>query len=126
MLSQVRQEKIDRRIQEKEEEFEHSRKNHQKALDTRPLKAEARAKGRGSLIGRSMNLDINEMEIALIMQQGSTLRPRRQSSVLHMQLSDVNAAIEEERKIKNEVSLSSWDSLDRKANAMFTGEMEES
>merc|ERR1712053_11528 len=32
-MSQVRQE-IDRRIQEKEEEFEHSRKNHQRAMDS--------------------------------------------------------------------------------------------
>ena len=32
-MSQVRQE-IDRRIQEKEEEFEHSRKNHQRALES--------------------------------------------------------------------------------------------
>ena len=44
-MSQVRQE-IDRRIQEKEEEFEHSRKNHQRALESMQasLEAEARAK----------------------------------------------------------------------------------
>ena len=44
-MSQVRQE-IDRRIQEKEEEFEHSRKNHQRALESMQasIKAEARDK----------------------------------------------------------------------------------
>merc|ERR1719516_717030 len=42
----------------------------------------------------------------------------------HMQLSDVNAAIEEERKIKNEV-LEQLGLTDRKANAM-NGELEES
>ena len=44
-LSQVRQE-IDRRIQEKEEEFDHSKKNHARALDSMQasLEAEARAK----------------------------------------------------------------------------------
>ena len=43
--SQVRQE-IERRIQEKEEEFEHSRKNHQRALESMQasLEAEARIK----------------------------------------------------------------------------------
>ena len=42
---QVRQE-IDRRIQEKEEEFDHSKKNHARALDSMQasLEAEARAK----------------------------------------------------------------------------------
>ena len=44
-MSQVRQE-IDRRIQEKEEEFEYSRKNHQRALESMQasIKAEARDK----------------------------------------------------------------------------------
>ena len=43
--AQVRQE-IDRRIQEKEEEFDHSKKNHARALDSMQasLEAEARAK----------------------------------------------------------------------------------
>ena len=41
----MRQE-IDRRIQEKEEEFDHSKKNHARALDSMQasLEAEARAK----------------------------------------------------------------------------------
>lgn len=42
-LSQVRQE-IDRRIQEKEEEFENTRKNHQRALDSMQASLEAEAK----------------------------------------------------------------------------------
>ena len=44
-LSTVRQE-IDRRIHEKEEEFEHTRRNHQRALESMQasLEAEARAK----------------------------------------------------------------------------------
>merc|ERR1719209_1576637 len=44
-LSQVRQE-IDRRIQEKEEEFENTRKNHQRCLDSMQASLEAEAKGR--------------------------------------------------------------------------------
>merc|ERR1712117_865878 len=89
-MAQVRQE-IDRRIQEKEEEFEHSRKNHQIALD-HANKAHAEAK--------------------------------KAMKRTHMQLGDVNAAIEEERKIKNEV-LESLGLTDRKCNAMG-GELEES
>ena len=63
-MSQVRQE-IDRRIQEKEEEFEHSRKNHQRALESMQasLEAEARAKEEALRIKKKNEADINEMEI---------------------------------------------------------------
>ena len=42
-MSQVRQE-IDRRIQEKKKEFEHSRKNHQRALESMQASLEAEAR----------------------------------------------------------------------------------
>ena len=61
-MSQVRQE-IDRRIQEKEEEFEHSRKNHQRALESMQasLEAEARAKEEALRIKKKNEADINEV-----------------------------------------------------------------
>ena len=62
-MSQVRQE-IDRRIQEKEEEFEHSRKNHQRALESMQasLEAEARAKEEALRIKKKNEADINEVK----------------------------------------------------------------
>lgn len=42
-MAQVRQE-IDRRLQEKEEEFDHSKKNHQRALDSMQASLEAEAR----------------------------------------------------------------------------------
>ena len=66
-MSQVRQE-IDRRIQEKEEEFEHSRKNHQRALESMQasLEAEARAKEEALRIKKKNEADINEVKSFLL------------------------------------------------------------
>merc|ERR1712083_529971 len=65
-LGQVRQE-IDRKIQEKEEEFDNTRKNHQRAMDSlqASLEAESRAKAEALRIKKKLESDINELEIAL-------------------------------------------------------------
>merc|ERR1712139_463090 len=65
-LSQVRQE-IDRRVAEKEEEFENTRKNHQRAMDSMQASLEAEAKGKVEALRMKKKLeqDINELEIAL-------------------------------------------------------------
>merc|ERR550532_2756035 len=65
-LGQVRQE-IDRRIAEKEEEFENSRKNHARAMDSMQasLESEQRAKAEALRIKKKLEGDINELEIAL-------------------------------------------------------------
>merc|ERR1711992_461514 len=65
-LGQVRQE-IDRKIQEKEEEFDNTRKNHQRAMDSMQasLEAETRAKAEALRIKKKLESDINELEIAL-------------------------------------------------------------
>merc|ERR1712165_22779 len=117
-MSQVRQE-IDRRIQEKEEEFDHSKKNHQRALDSMQasMEGECRAKEEALRIKKKLESDINEMEIALDHANKAIKRT-------HMQLSDVNSAIEEERKLSNEVK-EALGLTDRKCNAM-AGELEES
>ena len=124
-MSQVRQE-IDRRIQEKEEEFEHSRKNHQRALESMQasLEAEARAKEEALRVKKKYEADINETEIALDHSNKAHQEAKKAMKRTHMQLSDVKAAIEEERKIKNEV-LENFGLTERKANAM-SGELEES
>uniref|UniRef100_A0A4Y0APL3 Myosin motor domain-containing protein n=1 Tax=Anopheles funestus TaxID=62324 RepID=A0A4Y0APL3_ANOFN len=80
-LSQVRQE-IDRRIQEKEEEFENTRKNHQRALDSMQASLEAEAKGKAEALRmkKKLEADINELEIALDHANKANARPRRTSS----------------------------------------------
>merc|ERR1712173_554385 len=65
-LGQVRQE-IDRKIHEKEEEFENTRKNHMRAMESlqASLDAEQRAKAEALRIKKKLESDINELEIAL-------------------------------------------------------------
>merc|ERR1711981_745044 len=62
----VRQE-IDRKIHEKEEEFDNTRKNHQRAMESlgASLEAEQRAKAEALRIKKKLESDINELEIAL-------------------------------------------------------------
>merc|ERR1712001_228384 len=65
-LGQVRQE-IDRKIAEKVEEFDNTRKNHARAMDSlqASLEAESRAKAEALRIKKKLETDINELEIAL-------------------------------------------------------------
>merc|ERR1712179_478278 len=65
-LSQVKQE-IDRRVHEKEEEFDSTRKNHQKAIESmqNALEAEAKAKAEALRMKKKLESDINELEISL-------------------------------------------------------------
>ena len=65
-LSQVKKE-IDRRIMEKEEEFESTRKTYQRAIDSVQASLEAEAKGKAEALRMKKKLegDINELELAL-------------------------------------------------------------
>merc|ERR1711971_1206476 len=65
-LANVRQE-IDRRVAEKEEEFNNTRKNHARAMESlgASIEAEQRAKGEGLRIKKQLEGEINELEIGL-------------------------------------------------------------
>merc|ERR1712098_307160 len=63
-LGQVKQD-IDRKIAEKEEEFENTRKNHARAMDSlqASLECEQRAKAEALRIKKKLEGDINDLEI---------------------------------------------------------------
>ncbi|CAB4063112.1 MYH6_7 [Lepeophtheirus salmonis] len=124
-MSQVRQE-IDRRIREKEEEFDHHKKNHLRCMDSMQasLEAETRAKEEILRIKKKLESDINEMEIALDHANKAHNEARKATKRTQAQLADINSAIEEERKICNEVE-EQLGLAERKSNALF-GELEES
>merc|ERR1712121_258887 len=65
-LSQIRTE-IDRRLAEKEEEFENTRKNHARALESMQasLEAETKAKQEALRMKKKLEADINELEVSL-------------------------------------------------------------
>ncbi|XP_032825831.1 putative uncharacterized protein MYH16 [Petromyzon marinus] len=65
-LAQVKAD-IDRRIQEKEDEFEAVRKNHQRTIESLQTSLEAEAKGRAEALRlkKKMENDVNELELQL-------------------------------------------------------------
>ena len=117
-LGQVRQE-IDRKIQEKEEEFDNTRKNHQRAMDSMQasLEAEVRAKAEALRIKKKLESDINELEIALDHSNKANAEAHKSIKRYQNQFRDVEQAYEEESRQRQELSEKAG-LADRKANAL--------
>ncbi|CAL1296902.1 unnamed protein product [Larinioides sclopetarius] len=124
-LSQVRQE-IDRRLQEKEEEFENTRKNHQRAIDSMQASLEAEAKGKAEALRMKKKLesDINQLEIALDHANKANAEAQKNIKKYQIQLKEVQQALEEEQRARDEVR-EQYAMSERRCNAMH-GELEES
>merc|ERR1719447_1316800 len=124
-LGQVRQE-IDRRIQEKEEEFDNTRKNHQRAMDSlaASLEAEQRAKSEALRIKKKLESDINELEIALDHANKANSEGQKAIKRYQANLRDTIQSYEDETRSRQEVREAVGIS-ERKANAL-SGEVEES
>merc|ERR1712001_654862 len=123
-LGQVRQE-IDRRIAEKEEEFENSRKNHARAMDSMQasLESEQRAKAEALRIKKKLEGDINELEIALDHANKANSEAQKAIKRYQGQHREAECAYEEEQRQRQEV-VEKATLADRRANAL-SGEMEE-
>jgi len=124
-LGQVRQD-IDRKIQEKEEEFDNTRKNHQRAMDSlaASLEGEQRAKGEALRVKKKLEGDINELEIAL--DHGNKANAEGQKAIKRYQgqLRETIAGFEEQAHGRQEV-MEAVGIAERKAGAL-SGEVEES
>merc|ERR1719283_564862 len=124
-LGQVRQE-IDRRVAEKEEEFNNTRKNHARAMDslTASLEAEQRAKGEALRVKKKLEGEINELEIGLDHANKANSEGLKSIKRYQPQLRDTIQAFEDEARgraqIQEAVGIS-----ERKAAAL-SGEAEES
>merc|ERR1711881_108888 len=123
-LGQVRQE-IDRKIAEKVEEFENTRKNHLRAMDylQASLDAEQRAKAEALRIKKKLEGDINELEIALDHANKANSEAHKSIKRFQGQLREAECAYEEEQRQRQEVAERA-SLADRRANAL-AGEMEE-
>merc|ERR1711937_654677 len=124
-LGQVRQE-IDRKIHEKEEEFDNTRKNHQRAMDSlqASLEAESRAKAEALRIKKRLESDINELEIALDHANKANSEAHKGIKRYQQQLRDVEGLYEEETRQRRDLAEKAG-LADRRANAL-QGELEES
>merc|ERR1712127_719940 len=123
-LGQVKQE-IDRRIAEKEEEFDNSRKNHARAMDSMQasLECEQRAKAEALRIKKKLEGDINELEIALDHSNKANSEAQKAIKRYQGQMRESECAYEEEQRQRQEVAERA-SLADRRANAL-AGEMEE-
>merc|ERR1712156_174662 len=123
-LGQVRQE-IDRKIQEKCEEFENTRKNHQRAMDSMQasLEAEARAKTEALRLKKKLESDINELEIALDHANKANMEGQKAIKRYQGSLRDTIQAYEDESRSRQQIT-EAVGIAERKANALG-GEVEE-
>merc|ERR1712002_980932 len=123
-LVQVRQE-IDRKIAEKEEEFENTRKNHARAMDSMQasLESEQRAKAEALRIKKKLEGDINELEIVLDHANKANSEAQKAIKRYQLQVREAEIAYQEEQRQRQEV-VEKANLADRRANSL-AGEMEE-
>merc|ERR1711892_330443 len=123
-LGQTRQE-IDRKIAEKEEEFENTRKNHARAMDSMQasLESEQRSKAEALRIKKKLEGEINELEIALDHANKANNEALKSIKRYQGQLRDAECMYEEASRVRQEMAEKA-SLADRRANAL-AGEMEE-
>ncbi|CAF1220495.1 unnamed protein product [Adineta steineri] len=123
-LSTVRQE-IDRRIHEKEEEFENTRRNHARALESMQasLEAESRTKTEAFKQKKKLESDINELEVALDHANRTNADSQKALKRIQQNVTDLQTQLELEQQQRDEAREAAV-SAERRAN-MITGEVEE-
>merc|ERR1712152_16866 len=124
-LANVRQE-IDRRVAEKEEEFNNTRKNHARAMESlgASIEAEQRAKGEGLRIKKQLEGEINELEIGLDHANKANSEGLKSIKRYQTQLRETIQAFEDEARSRAQIAEQVGIS-ERKAAAL-SGEVEES
>merc|ERR1712234_23892 len=124
-LSQVRQE-IDRRVAEKEEEFNNTRKNHARAMDSigASLEAEQKAKGEALRGKKALEGEINELEIGLDHANKANSEGLKSIKRYQAQLKETIQAYEDEARSRSQI-MEQVGISERKAAAL-SGELEES
>merc|ERR1712212_1281617 len=123
-LGQTKQE-IDRKIAEKEEVFENTRKNHARAMDSMQasLETEQRSKAEALRIKKKLEGEINELEIALDHANKANNEAQKAIKRYQGQFREAECALAEESRVRQEMAEKA-SLADRRANAL-AGEMEE-
>merc|ERR1719357_742722 len=123
-LGQVKQD-IDRKIAEKEEEFNNTRKNHQRAMESlgASLETEQKAKAEALRIKKKIEGDINELEIALDHANKANMEAQKSIKRYQGQLREAECGYEEEQRARQNMR-GKANISERRANAL-QGEMEE-
>merc|ERR1719471_1700201 len=124
-LQQVRSD-IDRRVAEKEDEFNNTRKNHARAMESLnvSLEAEQKSKAEALRIKKKLEGDINELEIGLDQANKANAEGLKALKRYQTQLRETIQGFEDEARSRQQVCEQVGIS-ERKAAAL-NGEMEES
>merc|ERR1719347_2148041 len=124
-LAQVKQE-IDRRVAEKEDEFNNTRKNHARAMDSigASIETEQRAKGEALRVKKQLEGEINELEIGLDHANKANSEGLKSIKRYQGQLRETIQLLEDEARAKAQITEQVGIS-ERKA-ASLSGEVEES
>merc|ERR1711899_579926 len=124
-LGQVKQE-IDRRIAEKEDEFNNTRKNHARAMESMSasLEAEQKAKGEALRVKKALEGEINELEIGLDHANKANSEGLKSVKRYQAQLKETIQLYEDEARSRSQI-MEQVGISERKAAAL-SGELEES
>merc|ERR1719403_304830 len=124
-LANVKQE-IDRRVAEKEEEFNNTRKNHARAMESlgASIEAEQRAKGEGLRIKKQLEGEINELEIGLDHANKANSEGIKSIKRYQTQLRETIQAYEDEARSRAQIS--EQVGISERKSAALSGEVEES
>merc|ERR1719189_3551774 len=110
---------------EKEEEFNNTRKNHARAMESMQasLETKQRNKAESLRIKKKLEGDINELEIALDHANKANSEAQKSIKRYQNQLREVEGAFEEESRVRREI-MEKGGLAERRANAL-QGELEE-
>ncbi|XP_069168168.1 myosin heavy chain, muscle [Procambarus clarkii] len=117
-LNQVRQE-IEKRIQEKEDEFEATRKAHQRAIDAlqASLQSEAKSKAEALRLKKKMESDIGELEVALDHSNKANTNLQKQLKKHQTEIHELQQRLDEQQRLASDYR-EQFSSAERKANTL--------
>merc|ERR1712168_1678776 len=118
MGTQVRQE-IERRIAEKEEEFESTRKNFIKAIDgmQSALEMESKGKAKALRMKKKLECDVGELETSLEHANAANAETQKAIKRYHQSIRESQAKFEDEQRAKD-IARDALIAADRRANSM--------
>ncbi|XP_015280748.1 PREDICTED: myosin-7B isoform X1 [Gekko japonicus] len=123
-LSQIKAD-VDRKLAEKDEEFENLRRNHQRAMDSMQasLDAEAKARNEAIRLRKKMEGDLNEMEIQLSHANRQAAESQKLVRQLQAQMKDLQIELDDTLRHNDDLKEQAA-ALERRNNLMMA-EVEE-
>ncbi|XP_033630505.1 myosin heavy chain, striated muscle-like [Asterias rubens] len=116
---------VERRLHEKDEEFEATRKNHQRAMESMQASLEVESKGKAEAMRLKKKLEgeVNELEIQLDAANRNLSEATKIIKKLQQQLKDLQAQLEEEIRSRDDAR-DQLQLVERRSNLMIA-EIEE-